>query len=190
MTKYDYVGWFGHNHESYPVNSGIVDSRKKIYRGGAPGHHRDLRTMLINLKQLGVQTLIVMHGSEQGVDIAEEARLIKEMDLSLETFDWQDLVAEKKIGVAVKWEKLKQRLLAGNVYIHCIWGCDRSGGVVGRLRTEYYGWSKNEAQMELSYYGFAENSSASTLKAYQKEILWFFDFPISEYTPVSVADPD
>jgi len=188
LAKYDYIGWFGRS-KAYPVNSGCVDLRRAIFRGGAPSKGRDPRLMLERLKALGVRKIIILCNTEQGVSLDEQIALMNELGIAWEKFSWRKLVEEKKRGGREPtWERLKKIILAGNVYVQCVWGCDRTGGVIGRLRTEFYGWTKREAQIELTVYGFAGNLKRSELYPHHKERLWYFDFPVSEYEPMPHLD--
>jgi len=185
LAKFEYMGWFARV-KAFPVNSGIVDLDRKIFRGGAPDKNRDPLDIMPRLKKLGIRRFIVLCGDkEQGVDVDNQAAIARDLGMTIEKFSWTKLANEKRAGKAEPtWARIKKSILDGNVYIQCVWGCDRTGGIVGRLRREFYGWTKEEAQMELTIYGFAGNITRDELLAHQKERLWYFDFPLEKYMPL------
>ncbi len=52
------------------------------------------------------------------------------------------------------WERVRELLKKGKVYIHCAHGADRTGAIVAKFRTEVQGIPPAEAYREARRYGF------------------------------------
>jgi len=174
----------------HPPNLGIFDSANRIFRGGAPGRRADPGRSLSWLRDQGVRTVAVLNESEQGVVLEEELALSGELDLRAVTFDWEGMLAEKAAGDEPRWQTFLSLIDAGALYVHCIWGVDRTGATLARARCERYGWSATDAFRELRAYGFAFECPVERLQDYQKEVLAYFEFGLEDYEPLSPGHPD
>jgi len=172
----------------YPSNLGAVDLERAIFRGAAPNHRgRDPVRVLQCLKRKGVRNVLILNQTEQNVSVEEEIEVIEAVGLHYERFDWAVIAGEKRNGREPTWKRIKELLLAGAAYVHCVWGADRTGAIVGRLRREFYKWPKKDCQYELSSYGWALGGTIprDELQRYQKDVLAYFDCPVSLYEPLS-----
>ena len=189
FKKYDYICKYG-KRPCYPHNGGAIDLRNAVYRGAAPTTlGRDPERVLQWLKRKGVRTVALMCKSEQNTDIDAEIALINTLGMTPEHFDWGEMIRQKRAGREPIWERLLKLTRAGGLYIHCIWGADRTGAAVGRLRTELYGWPVADAGTELCVYGFSGRLEREALSDGYIDVLRYFDWPVSQYEPVREGSP-
>jgi len=142
--------------DGQPWNLGVVDPRSSVYRGAAPACRRqDPARSLAWLNQRGVRTIAMLNGSEQGMDADLEEDLARRLGMRADRFDWDGMLREKAAGSEPQWRRLLDLIRAGSLYLHCVWGVDRTGAVVARSRREIWGWTARDAFAELRAYGFA-----------------------------------
>ena len=113
-----------------------------LLRGGAPTE-RELR----GLAARGVRQVIDLRKPHE-VD-GNEAALCKKLGLEY---------LSVPMGQSLPSFAMVEQLLAGMsslpTYVHCQFGCDRSGAVVALYRTVIQGWSLRRAGVELLSHGF------------------------------------
>jgi len=186
LEKYDYIKKYPAR-KCYPPNLGAVDLGRAIFRGGAPNRgDTDLCRVLKCLKRKGVQTVIILNKTEQNVNLEEELQAHKEIGLDFLKVDWNKLVAEKKSGTDKQWKQIKKLMDAGGVYIHCIWGVDRTGAVVGRYRKEKYKWPNKDIHRELTSFGWGRNGTVprEELGDFGISVFSYCGCPISAYKQI------
>jgi hypothetical protein len=174
-----------------PWNLGAVDPHKTIYRGAAPAnkgiHPRD---SLRWLKARGVAHIMILNGNEQGIDRDAEIRLVRELGMQEHCFDWEQMLVEQKAGRDAIWQDILSLFRQGQLFLHCVWGVDRTGAITARARRELYGWNAMDAFLELRAYGFAFEFSPDRLLPYQKDVLGYFGFDLANYAPLTPGHPD
>ena len=189
LERFDYMGWFA-KASSLPNNCGFVDTGRIIMRGGAPSIIRDPMVMLKKLKKAGVRKMVILCENEQNVSVDEQIAQMREVGIEPVKVDWNVLAKEKRAGKEPTWERLKETILQGNIYIQCVWGADRTGAVVGRLRTDFYGWTPEEAYAENVCYGYGYVYRRNTFGGYN-DWMMFYGYQPSQYEPqISVALPN
>ena len=140
--------------------------------------------------EFGVRTLAILNGNEQGVDRDAEVALAASMGLEPVLFDWIGMLEERKLGEEPQWQRLLGLIERGALYLHCIWGVDRTGATVARARCEVQGWSAADAFGELRAYGFAFQLKRRRLERYHRDVLAYFGFRLSGYAPLTPDHPD
>lgn len=174
-----------------PWNLGIVDAGRKLARGAAPANRSaDLEDSLLWLRAQGVRTLAVLNGTEQGIDREAELALAAELNLEAVCFDWERMLLEEVSGDEPQWRRFLALVEAGALYVHCVWGVDRTGATLARARCELYGWTAQEAFREVRSYGFAFETPVQDLQPYQKDVLAYFGFDLADYAPLQPGHPD
>jgi hypothetical protein len=190
FQKYPGLGHLPYE-KGQPWNLGTVDPHKTIYRGAAPANRGiDPRDALTWLKGRGVANVLILNGSEQGIDRDDEIRLIRSLGMREHCFDWEQLLAERKSGNEAALEAILTLFREGRLFLHCVWGVDRTGAITARARRELYGWSPMDAFHELRAYGFAFEFSPGRLMTYQKQVLDYVGFDLGDYEPLTPGDPD
>jgi len=174
-----------------PWNLGVVDAGRKILRGAAPANRGvDPARALAWLHEQGVRTLAVLNGTEQGIDRDAELALGLAQGTDAVCFDWEGMLQEKKAGHEPQWRCFTSLAERGALYVHCVWGVDRTGAILARARCELYGWPAQEAFCELRSYGFAFERPVWELQPYQKDVLGYFDLDLDAYEPLQPGHPD
>ena len=190
FSKYPGLGHLPYE-KGQPWNLGVVDKGKVIYRGAAPANKGVNPLQSLSwLKNNGVKTILILNKTEQGIDLDEELNIIRKLGLKVKCFDWQKMYQEKINGYEPILDKYLELFEEGRLYIHCIWGVDRTGSTIARARRKLYDWSSLDAFLELRAYGFAFEFPAETLHEYQKEVMMYFDFDINDYEPLTPGHPD
>ena len=131
----------------FPRQEGIANFGKindRLYRGAQPD-----AIAITNLKRLGIKTIINLRMP----DDAERAEKI-EADASGITYTNMTM---KSLGRPTD-ERVKEVLslietLPSPVFVHCKYGCDRTGTIIACYRIEHDKWSSVTALREAQQYG-------------------------------------
>ncbi|MFA6431167.1 MAG: dual specificity protein phosphatase family protein [Candidatus Margulisiibacteriota bacterium] len=159
----------------YPYNFHIIDDH--VYAGGHPlnpktkfnNSDEQVLSILNYLKSLGVLTVINLentrHIQERYAKLLESAGM-KQLHIPLSSSH----VPNKK-----EWKEITAALQQP-VYIHCMWGADRTGAVVGRYLVEKYNLASEEAyQAVISHGKYAGRLGGlkGNLFPKLKDFIWF-----------------
>jgi len=128
----------------YPYNFRIINSH--VYAGGHPlnpatdfkNTDEQAKTILQKLKSYGVQTVINLENSRairSRYKKLLDSEGLKEIHIPLNIVHMPNKDEWKEIITA----------LDGTVFIHCKWGADRTGAVVGRYLVERENYSPDDA---------------------------------------------
>ena len=116
-----------------------------IYRGAAPTD-----AGLARLKSMGVRTIIDLRIEKHGQ--VEETK-------TAETLGFRRI--RIPLGAEAPTKKQVQTFLAvvndpasQPVFVHCQWGADRTGAMMGIYRVTHDGWTFDQAWAEMRKYGF------------------------------------
>jgi protein tyrosine phosphatase (PTP) superfamily phosphohydrolase (DUF442 family) len=127
-----------------PYNYRVIDG--KIHVGGHPlnpgtsfgNSDRQTLGILKYLKSQGVETVIDLQNS-QWIERRYKKLLrevgIKRIHIPMHT---------SKVPTEKEWKKIK-KAMQKPVYIHCKWGADRTGAIIGRYLVEEKGYTSKEA---------------------------------------------
>lgn len=131
--------------QSTPGISNFHKTADGIYRGGAPSN-----TGLKTLKAMGIRTIIDLRGFS--APAKQEKKTAESMG-----FKWINL----PMGKAAPTERQVSTFLATlakapaePVFVHCQYGADRTGCMIGIYRVQVHGWSFAKAWAEMRAYGF------------------------------------
>jgi len=143
--------WFGNG----PATNGVPNFSEveptKVFRGGQPNSRgwEYLRT-------LGVKTVVKLDYSDEGVD--DEARKLgmTVIDAEMQSkgfIHWSgspkaNIVNLAKAEAALSYES------RWPIYVHCLYGEDRTGLVVGEFRVLHDHWRTSDAYAEMRALGF------------------------------------
>jgi len=132
-----------------------VDATLNVWRGGQPTTSEGWAY----LKTLGVRRVVKLNfepteGSDDG---ARELGL--EVDVLSMQPEGDEDVFDELAGTVVRPDpKLVDQavavLAAGDAFVHCTHGQDRTGLVVGELRVRRQGWTRDRAWEEMLEHGF------------------------------------
>lgn len=125
-----------------PLNNfGFVDRiASKLFRSAQPDSEG-----LNTLNLLGIRTIIKLN-DEFTSEIVDRRFHMIYMPLPTITFDYKQAV-----HVA---EKVKDCIMSGNdTLVHCTWGRDRTGLIIGTYRLMYLDWTLNQVNEEREAYG-------------------------------------
>jgi tyrosine-protein phosphatase SIW14 len=115
-----------------------------IYRGAAPTAEG-----FATLQALGVRTIIDLR--------IEKAARIEQQDAEKLGFGWIHLPMGKEAPTQQQVDTLLSHLAKAPgtpVYVHCQYGADRTGCMIGIYRAQVQGWSFSQAWAEMRQYGF------------------------------------
>jgi len=186
FEKYDYIKKYPAR-KCYPPNLGAVDLARAVFRGAAPNKDgTDTVRVLKCLKRKGVGKVLILNQTEQNISVEEEIEAIEKVGLEYFHIDWRTLCDKERKGDKKLWKHIKGLMDKGGLFIHCVWGADRTGSIVGRYRRERHKWSSKDIQFELSSYGWALGGTIpkGELYEYQKQVLAFCGCPLSVYQPI------
>lgn len=128
----------------HPYNFHIINDH--VYAGGHPlnpktefGNSDEQALSILNyLKSLGVETVINLENTKSIQD--RYAGLLDTVGLK----QLHIPLSEKHVPTQKEWKSITEAM-QGTVYIHCKWGADRTGAVVGRYLVEEEGLGSEEA---------------------------------------------
>ena len=124
-----------------------------------------------------------------------DEKMLKAMVRDFATKEREPIAAQIDEEATFPAESIKKMaelglMARGALYLHCIWGVDRTGATVARARCEVQGWSAADAFGELRAYGFAFQLKRRRLERYHREVLAYFGFRLSGYAPLTPDHPD
>jgi protein tyrosine/serine phosphatase len=118
-----------------------------IYRGGQPAGTEGWRY----LQALGVQRVVKLNSEAEGSDVAAGEIGLEVVSIALPPASLGEVFQEPAAGdVFAAVEAMR----AGNVFVHCTHGEDRTGLVVGTYRVVAQGWTKERAWREMIARGY------------------------------------
>jgi hypothetical protein len=117
-----------------------------LWRGGKIESREQLRRLR---DELGVRTVICLARDSLGPRGQNELDWAPELGMQVETCFLGDQPPPED-----RWTSVRDRMRAGDVYVHCKWGADRTGAIVSRYRQEVQGWTPRQAFDEALRYGF------------------------------------
>lgn len=126
----------------------ISGPNPKIYRGGQP----KTKAAFEDLARMGVKAVINLRFEDDAVP-GEAAEVAK---------NGMDYVIVGMSPITVPTKEKMDTILAvieaapGPVFIHCQYGCERTGIVCAAWRIRKYGWTGEQALKEADFYGMAE----------------------------------
>ena len=127
-----------------PYNYRVIDNQ--IHAGGHPlnpangfkNSNEKIEVILARLKFLGVETILDLENT-QGIQKRYEYFLkeagIKRLHIPM---------SGVKVPNPKEWQQIKAALKKP-IYIHCKWGADRTGAIIGRYLVEEKGYTPEEA---------------------------------------------
>ena len=129
---------------SWPRNFHQVQDH--LWRGGKI----ESRAQLLRLRdELGVKTVVCLARDSLGPTGENELTWAPLLGMRVETCYLGDQPPRD-----ARWSEVKAVMQAGDVYVHCKWGADRTGAIVSRYRQEVQGWTPDRAFQEARKYGF------------------------------------
>jgi protein-tyrosine phosphatase len=142
VTKYPTAEVLGKG--PLPYNYRVID--QKIHAGGHPlnpgtclrNSDGQVLEILNYLKSQGIKIIIDLENTWWIQN--RYKRLLKQAGLKRMHVPMH----AQKVPNAKEWEKIKEALKEP-VYIHCKWGADRTGAIIGRYLLEEKGYSSQEA---------------------------------------------
>lgn len=134
-----------HGKGPLPYNYRIID--ETLHAGGHPLNPRtsfrnsdaQVWAILDHLKSYGVKTIIDLENTwaiQNRYKYFLKHAGIKRIHVPMHAL---------KVPNKEEWQKIKTAIKAGPVYIHCKWGADRAGSVIGRYLVEEKGYTPEEA---------------------------------------------
>lgn len=118
-----------------------------IYRGGQPQDFQDYQL----LKSVGVRTILNLRTTES--DVNKERRIADDMGIEFKNIPISGFFApsDKDIKSILNFMTDTHNQ---PVFVHCQYGQDRTGLVVGLYRVWFEGWSPKDAYAEMEDHGF------------------------------------
>lgn len=126
-----------------PYNYRVIDGR--LHAGGSPFNPRytnsDRETMAILsfLKKSGVRLVLTVDSNPRAqrrlVPMLQEAGL-EQLFIPMHA---------EKVPAEKETRRILEEFRKGGVYVHCTWGADRTGVVIGRYLIDQRGYSKRKA---------------------------------------------
>ena len=141
----------------YTAPSGLVVRRVSgsLFRSAQP---RDLGDWQFIRDSLGVDTVLKLNAKEEGSDKGARSLGLTVHYLPIEPEDSGSIV-DKVVAVFKKPDMSRvdealEIMAAGNCLVHCTFGRDRTGLVVGLYRVRFDGWSTKQAWDEMIALGY------------------------------------
>jgi len=167
----------------YPYNFRIID--KKLFAGGnlfGPAVSKNAPAKVLKylelLKSLGVKSIILLNVP---AGYGSEGKTIEKYcgELGLEFYPCR--MNAETVPDAAQTEKI-MRLIEGGAYVHCNWGCDRTGSVIAKYLVMKKGYSGADA-FHAVISGGSHSGKLGGLKqtpSYKKLLLYFWPNAASE----------
>lgn len=131
------------------VVNGIPNFQKTtdlIYRGGRPTEQG-----LSYLKKAGFKTIINLENNAQVV--AKESAYAKKIGISMYSTPMSHLKTPNDVQVNAILKALSDPKMQP-IFVHCHYGKDRTGMIIGLHRVLMQGWKPQDAYKEMLKYGF------------------------------------
>jgi len=117
-----------------------------LYRGAQPDE-----TGILNLKQLGVKTIVNLRMTDDAW--TQEAALAQANGITYTNIPLKGMGRPKEDQIATALAIIQSS--SGAVFVHCRYGCDRTGTIVACYRIQHDGWSSDAALAEARHYGMS-----------------------------------
>ncbi len=141
VVKYDNAGGSG----PVPYNFRVIDGR--LMAGGylfnpVKKHNSDQKVTeyLRLLKKMGATSLLLLHVPLKDSFTDRLAGLCRQENLELVKMRMNSTQVPDKAQTACILEKI-----ASGTYVHCMWGCDRTGAIIARYLRAKHGYSGRRA---------------------------------------------
>ncbi|HPG57474.1 MAG TPA: hypothetical protein PKW98_06625 [Candidatus Wallbacteria bacterium] len=173
----------------YPYNFRVID--KKLFAGGnlfnpvtLANSPERVKKYLIFLKVIGAKNIIALNVP---VTQGREIKMIKEFCAELDLNFYPCRMNSETVPDAEQTETL-MRLIDEGAYVHCNWGCDRTGSVIAKYLVLRKGYSGEEAFKAVISKG-THSGTLGGLKqtpTYKKLILYFWP-EVAEQSPATAG---
>jgi protein tyrosine phosphatase (PTP) superfamily phosphohydrolase (DUF442 family) len=120
-----------------------------LYRGGAPSE-----AGMKVLQKMGIKTVVDLRKSSAKVETeGREARTLgmRYVNLPVARGIPETQYQEKFYDMV---QDASKRINKGQIFVHCDFGCDRTGYMVGMWRIRHDHWSNHDAMQEMFKYGY------------------------------------
>lgn len=129
------------------INGFAVVISGQVYRGSQPYTSSQWQF----LKDLGVRTILKLNYDSEGLDVAPGIALFK---CPMPPRDWPDALGKPDPTDVAQAVGVLSDMELRPIYVHCTYGHDRTGLVIGEWRVLHCGWSCGKASDEMREYGF------------------------------------
>lgn len=139
--KFDDAGGSG----KYPYNSRIIDGRllaggylfNPVNKSNSP---EKVREFLRLLRELGASSLILLHVPLNDVFTDQLQKLCDEEQIELFKLRMND----HEVPDEEQFKKTLELIKAGT-YVHCMWGCDRTGAIIAKYLRHMHAYTGRHA---------------------------------------------
>ena len=139
--KFDDAGGSG----KYPYNSRIIDGR--LLAGGylfnpvnKSNSSEKVREFLRLLRSLGARSVILLHVPLKDSFTDQLQQLCDEEQIEL----FRQRMNDREVPDAKQFKKMLELINAG-AYVHCMWGCDRTGAIIARYLRHTHAYTGRQA---------------------------------------------
>ena len=132
-----------------PVQQGIRNFgqiSEDLYRGAQPNE-----AGILNLKRLGIKTIVNLRMTDDAWQ--PEATLAQANGIIYTNVPFKGMGRPSEEQIAAALGIIKNS--PGPVFVHCQYGCDRTGTIIACYRIQHDGWSSVEAMAEARHYGMS-----------------------------------